>query len=134
MKVAIQGTLGESVAGAEALLRAFLEVIHSEASIQAIEVDQGKSRRVLFQLRADLAELPRITGRDGRTWQLLRGLVRLAGAQHGLDFDLGLIEPPQATWLAGIEGPIHRLPVKITGCPLGQMCVCDGFASSHAAS
>lgn len=115
MDVEIQPAYRECVAETETLLRAFLGVIRAAASVEAVAVEQGETCRVLFQLRADAAELPRITGRDGRTWQLLRGLVRLAGAQNGIEFDLGLIEPPGSTWLAGIERPVHRLAVKVEG-------------------
>lgn len=99
--------------GTRALIHSFLSLLGAEAHVSLVYFKRGDTPHYVFQLQAPVEHLPRLTGSEGRTWLVLRVLVRLIGAHHRLSFELGLADPPRSTWMAGVQAEVLRVPVRV---------------------
>ena len=61
--------------------------------VEAVEVTLVRERGTeVLELVVDPAEMGRVIGRQGRTVQALRTLLRIAGERHGRSYDLEILE------------------------------------------
>jgi predicted RNA-binding protein YlqC (UPF0109 family) len=64
-------------------------VDHPETvEVRLVEEDDGD----VFELSVEPDEMGRVIGRQGRTAQALRTLMRVAGARHGRDYELEILD------------------------------------------
>jgi hypothetical protein len=60
---------------------------------EAVEVRQVEEDGVeVFELAVEPEEMGRVIGRQGRTAQALRTLMGVAGARHGRNYDLEILD------------------------------------------
>ncbi|HKN47216.1 MAG TPA: KH domain-containing protein [Candidatus Polarisedimenticolia bacterium] len=59
-----------------------------EVEVQVVEEDGA----TVFELAVDPREMGRVIGRQGRTAQALRTLLDVAGAKHGRNYELEILE------------------------------------------
>ena len=94
-----------------AIVRSYLELLDVSAHVNIDHISDGETDRVIFQIRAKAEDLARVLTPERRTWANLCFLVRQAGAQHGMIFEVGIIEPPGRTWVGNV------LPVLLPDRP-----------------
>jgi predicted RNA-binding protein YlqC (UPF0109 family) len=64
-------------------------VDHPETvEVRLVEEDDGD----VFELSVEPDEMGRVIGRQGRTAQALRTLMGVAGARHGRDYELEILD------------------------------------------
>lgn len=56
--------------------------------VRLVEEDEGD----IFELSVEPEEMGRVIGRQGRTAQALRTLMGVAGARHGRDYELEILD------------------------------------------
>ncbi len=60
---------------------------------EAVEVQIFEEDGVMvLEVAVDPAEMGRVIGRQGRTVQAMRTLLEAAGAKHGVDYELEILE------------------------------------------